>query len=74
VDSENVEVILRIGRSRWKIENEQFNIQKNHGYELEHNYGHGKNNLSMVFLPLEPAGLCHALDPGIWGSPLSEML
>jgi hypothetical protein len=49
VDSENVEVIVRIGRSRWKIENEQFNTQKNHGYELEHNYGHGKNNLSMVF-------------------------
>lgn len=49
VDEENVAVIVRIGRSRWKIENEQFNIQKNHGYELEHNYGHGKKNLSMIF-------------------------
>jgi len=45
----NVAVIIGIGRSRWKIENEQFNVQKNHGYELEHNYGHGKKNLSMVF-------------------------
>jgi hypothetical protein len=26
------------GRLRWKIENEGFNIQKNHGYELEHAY------------------------------------
>lgn len=26
------------GRMRWKIENEGFNIQKNHGYGLEHKY------------------------------------
>jgi hypothetical protein len=31
------------------IENEQCNVQKNHGYELEHNYGHGQQTLSMVF-------------------------
>jgi hypothetical protein len=49
VDSENVTVVVQIGRSRWKIENEQFNVQKNHGYELEHNYGHGKKRLSQVF-------------------------
>jgi hypothetical protein len=23
-------------------------VQKNHGYELEHNYGHGQQTLSMV--------------------------
>ena len=28
---------------------EQFNVQKNHGYELTHNYGHGQQTLSMVF-------------------------
>ena len=49
VTADNVAAIVRIGRSRWKIENEQFNIQKNHGYELEHNYGHGQQTLSMVF-------------------------
>jgi hypothetical protein len=49
VQAENVAVIVRIGRSRWKIENEQFNVHKNHGYELEHNYGHGQQTLSMVF-------------------------
>lgn len=52
VTAQNVEVIVRIGRSRWKIENEQFNVQKNHGYELEHNYGHGKKTLAMVFYVL----------------------
>jgi hypothetical protein len=49
IDRENAAVIVRIGRSRWKIENEQFNVHKNGGYELEHNYGHGKKTLSMVF-------------------------
>jgi len=49
VTPDNVAAVVRIGRSRWKIENEQFNVHKNQGYELEHNYGHGKQTLSMVF-------------------------
>jgi len=49
VTAENVTVVVTIGRTRWKIENEQFNVQKNHGYELTHNYGHGQHTLSMVF-------------------------
>lgn len=49
VTAANVATIVGIGRSRWKIENEQFNVQKNHGYELEHNYGHGERGLSLVF-------------------------
>ena len=31
---------------------EQFNVQKNHGYELTHNDGHGQQTLSMVFYVL----------------------
>src|SRR5712692_209080 len=49
VEQANVSEVIWMGRSRWKIENEQFNVHKNHGYELEHNYGHGKQTLSMVF-------------------------
>lgn len=49
VSAENVATIAGSGRARWKIENEQFNVQKNHGYELEHNYGHGERGLSLVF-------------------------
>jgi hypothetical protein len=33
----------------WKIENECFNSLKNHGYNIEHNYGHGSNNLCYNF-------------------------
>ena len=39
---------MRGGRARWKIENETFNTLKNQGYHLEHNYGHGEHNLSVV--------------------------
>lgn len=49
VSKENLRELVGLGRSRWKIENEQFNVQKNGGYELEHNYGHGRENLSQVF-------------------------
>jgi hypothetical protein len=49
VDAANVAVVVQMGRTRWKIENEQFNVHKNHGYELTHNYGHGQQTLSMVF-------------------------
>jgi len=49
VNAANVAVVVQIGRTRWKIENEQFNVHKNHGYELTHNYGHGQQTLSMVF-------------------------
>ena len=48
VDATNVAVVVQIGRTRWKIENEQFNVHKNHGYDLTHNYGHGQQSLSMV--------------------------
>ncbi len=39
---------VSVARSRWKIENETFNVLKNHGYDLEHNYGHGKRFLSSL--------------------------
>ncbi len=49
---ENVNAVMRAGRARWKVENETFNTLKNLGYNLEHNYGHGKKYLSTVFATL----------------------
>lgn len=49
VTPENVYQLMRGGRTYWKIENETFNTLKNQGYHFEHNFGHGKNNLSVVF-------------------------
>jgi hypothetical protein len=40
------------GRARWKIENETFNVLKNSGYNLEHNFGHGKQHLAAILASL----------------------
>ena len=49
---ENVAEIIKSGRTRWKIENENNNVLKNHGYNLEHNFGHGKEYLSQTLMTL----------------------
>jgi len=48
----NAHHLMRGGRARWKIENETFNTLKNQGYQFEHNFGHGEQNLSVVFAML----------------------
>jgi len=49
VTRQSVDEIATCARARWKIENESFNILKNNGYHLEHNFGHGKQNLATMF-------------------------
>jgi hypothetical protein len=48
VNKGNVAELAACGRSRWKIENETFNTLKTKGYNLEHNFGHGKEHLSAL--------------------------
>ena len=48
----NVAEVVEAGRSRWKIENENNNTLKTKGYHFEHNYGHGKQNLSSLLASL----------------------
>lgn len=49
IDRDNIYAIMRGGRARWKIENETFNTLKSQGYNFEHNYGHGNENLCFNF-------------------------
>jgi hypothetical protein len=49
ISKENIETLVKSGRCRWKNENECFNVMKNHGYCMEHNYGHGQKNLAFNF-------------------------
>ena len=49
ITDDNVYQLMKAGRARWKIENETFNTLKNQGYNLGHNYGLGKKNLSGIF-------------------------
>jgi hypothetical protein len=49
---DNVAALAAAGRARWKIENENNNTLKTKGYHFEHNFGHGKKNLSNLFATL----------------------
>jgi hypothetical protein len=74
ITEDNMFKIMRGGRARWKIENETFNTLKNQGYNFGHNYGLGKNNLSIVFAMLmmlaflvdQTLQLCCSLFGAIW--------
>jgi hypothetical protein len=72
--SQNAPHLVRGGRARWKIENETFNTVKNQGYQFEHNFGHGEQNLSVVlamlmmlaFLVDQTQQLCCPLFQAVW--------
>jgi hypothetical protein len=52
LDDDNVAEIVLAGSSRWKVENENNNTLKTKGYNLEHNFGHGKQHLSSLLAAL----------------------
>ena len=74
VSTRNVYSLMRGGRARWKSENETFNTLKNQGYNFEHNYGHGTQNLSVMFATMmmlaflvdQTQQLCCALFRAVW--------
>lgn len=49
-NKENISELASCARARWKIENETFNVLKNNGYHLEHNFGHGRQTLSALLV------------------------
>jgi len=52
VTAQNVSLIVRDGRARWKSEDETNNVLKTKGYNLEHNFGHGHHDLANVLTTL----------------------
>ena len=74
VNLRNAWLFARGGRARWRIENETFNTLKNQGYHFEHNFGHGQQNLSVVFAMLmmlaflvdQAQQLCCPLFRAVW--------
>jgi hypothetical protein len=82
VSQRNVYRLMRGGRARWKIENETFNTLKNQGYNFEHSYGHGGQNLSVVFATMmmlaflvdQVQQLCCALFQAVWAKLGSKRL
>src|SRR5713101_2550501 len=52
VTDEHVAEAAQAGRGRWKIENENNNVLKTKGYHVEHNFGHGQQDLAAIMLSL----------------------
>jgi hypothetical protein len=52
LDADNIPDVIACGRARWKSENENNNVLKNHGYHIDHNFGHGQEHLATTLLTL----------------------
>jgi hypothetical protein len=52
ISDNTVAEIVVAGRTRWKVENENNNTLKTKGYNLEHNFGHGKQHLASFLATL----------------------
>ena len=82
VSPRNVYHLMRGGRARWKMENEPCHTLKNQGDNVEHTYGHGTQQLSVVcavvmllaFLVDPTQQLCGALCRAVWTKMGSKRL
>ena len=68
VTADNVAASARLGRARWKIENETFNCLARHGYNSKRNFGHGRHGLANLLATLNLfAFALHTLLDGLQG-------
>jgi hypothetical protein len=82
VSQRNVSHLMWGGRARWKMENETCNTLKKQGYHFEHTYGHGTQNLSVVFARVmmlafvvdQTQQRCCALFQAVWAKLGSKRL
>jgi hypothetical protein len=58
--------VVATGRKRWKIENEGFNVQKNHGYEIHHLKSTNVNAMKNHYLLIQIAHIIRQIyDKGV---------
>ena len=55
ITAKNHERIAANGRSRWNIENQGFNTQKNHGYNMQHLFSHDFNAMKNHYFLIQIA-------------------
>ena len=61
VDDNNIEQIVKLGRARWKIENEGFNEQKNGQYKISHLCSRNDNAMKIHYQFIQIAHLLKQL-------------
>ena len=61
VTKKTVAYLIKNGRLRWKIENEGFNVQKNKGYNLEHQFSSHDTAMKNYYLFMQIAHIINQL-------------
>lgn len=61
ISNKNVEVSINLGRKRWKIENEGFNIQKNGTFDIGHLYSRNATAIKVHYLLIQIAHIIRQL-------------
>lgn len=55
LSEQRIQEIETLAQQRWKIENQGFDVQKRHGYALEHVWCRDKNAMKVVYLLIQIA-------------------
>lgn len=61
ISNRNIEATINIGRKRWKIENEGFNIQKNGTFDIGHLYSKDSTAIKVHYLMIQIAHIIRQL-------------
>ncbi|MEG2610610.1 MAG: transposase [Bacilli bacterium] len=61
ISNKNIETTIGIGRKRWKIENEGFNIQKNRTFDIGHLYSKNSTAIKVHYLTIQIAHIIRQL-------------
>ena len=61
ITNRNIEETIYLGRKRWKIENEGFNIQKNGTFDIGHLYSKNSTAIKVHYLMIQIAHIIRQL-------------
>lgn len=61
ITNKNIEAAINVGRKRWKIENEGFNIQKNGTFDIGHLYSKNQIAIKVHYLMIQIAHILRQL-------------
>ena len=61
ISDKNIEATINIGRKRWKIENEGFNVQKNRTFDIGHLYSKDSTAIKVHYLMIQIAHIMRQL-------------
>ena len=61
ISDKNIEATISVGRRRWKIENEGFNVQKNKTFDIGHLYSKNQTAIKAHYIMIQIAHILRQL-------------